>query len=221
MKGSAARIYSLQSAEGSLNNHSWTATSNYQQIMHKHLSLNLRCVCVSVVLAFSSFPSNCTGQGSIVQNGSFDSPSGVGIPGWTCPGYIWVPGYPPGPDGGPFVGVVQYISQTLTTEPGQSYLLQFSIKSLIPGLGQAGPYGIGVSWGTQSPVVYQMTPSYDWMSEQLEVTAVNSQTLLSFTQEYGANPFLDAVSVVAISEPSTLPLFSACAAMLISRIRRK
>src|SRR5947209_8061737 len=98
---------------------------------------------------------------NIVQNGAFNSPDGASIPGWTYPGYVWVPGYPPGADGGPFVGVSEYISQVLPTQPGQSYLLQFSIRATIPGIGQGGPYGIGLSWGSQSPVDYNLISDLD------------------------------------------------------------
>jgi hypothetical protein len=52
-----------------------------------------------------------------------------------------------------------------------------------------------------------MTNNLDqWLPEQLTLTATSTQTLLDFTSIYGANPFLDAVSVTAIPEPETLSL---------------
>jgi hypothetical protein len=138
---------------------------------------------------------------SIVQNGSFHSSSNApfGIPGWTYPGFVWVPaggGY----DG--YVGVVQYMSQILNTQPDQTYRLEFSIKSAINGTYQAPPYGIAVSWGEEAPVLFNMpTYSFDWSTEQLTFTATSTQTLLKFTQPYSAFPYLDDVTVVPIPEP--------------------
>jgi hypothetical protein len=144
---------------------------------------------------------------NIVQNGAFDSPNGTGVPGWTYPGYLWVPGYPPGADGGPFVGVNGYMSQVLPTQPGQSYLLQFSIRATMPGIIQGGPYGISVSWGSRDPLRYNLTSDFEhWVPVQALLTAASTETLLSFTQPYGAWPYLDAVSVTAIPEPGTLSL---------------
>ena len=105
------------------------------------------------------------------------------------------------------MGVAEYLSQVLPTQPGQSYLLQFSIRAAIPSVSQGGPYGIGVSWGSQSPVIYNMTSDLDtWITEQELVTASSTGTLLKFTQPFGAQPYLDAVSVTAIPEPRMLSL---------------
>jgi hypothetical protein len=49
-------------------------------------------------------------------------------------------------------------------------------------------------------------PSTNWISHQLSVTALDTQTTIKFAQAYGPWPFLDAVSVVAIPEPCSLTL---------------
>jgi hypothetical protein len=160
---------------------------------------------------------------NIVQNGGFESPDGYSIPGWNYPGYTWVPFG--GLDGGPFVGlgprdgVSGFMSQVLATAPGQTYLLQFSIREVIPGITQPGPKGISVSWGTASPVVYELTGSPPgWMTMQLMVTANSSQTLLNFKQIYKTWPWLDEVSVSAVPEPSVLALL-VFGLVLLARLR--
>ena len=164
-------------------------------------------------------PLNSLADGNIVQNGGFNSPNGGSIPGWTYPGYLWNPGYPPGADGGPFVGVSRYISQALPTQPGQSYFLQFTIRATIPSIGQTGPYGIGVSWDSESPTIYNMTGPLDaWITENQVLTASSATTILEFTQPYGATPYLDAVSVTAIPEPRALFLV-AVGLGLVTRFR--
>jgi hypothetical protein len=188
-----------------------------QLIVPSRTPLDRSCLCVVAALAFCFCPFSTNAQGALVQNGQFNSPDGMSIPGWSYPGYVWVPGG--GADGGPYVGVSQYISQSLPTAPGQDYLLQFSIKPVTPGIGQAGPYGIGVSWGSQQPVVYQMTTSPGWTMHQLLVTAESANTVLEFTQPYGAWPYLDAVSVVPVPEPSTLVTFCVGIAILVTKRR--
>ena len=152
-------------------------------------------------------PPDSLADGNIVLNGGFNSPNGTTIPGWTYPGFMWDYGNPPGADGGAFVGLSEYISQVLPTQPRQSYLLQFSIRAALPFIGQGGPYGIGVSWDSQAAVVYDMTSDLNsWIMEQEVVTASSAGTLLEFTQPYGAMPYLDAVSVTAIPEPRVLSM---------------
>lgn len=144
---------------------------------------------------------------NIVQNGDFGSPDGFSIPPWNVSGGImWSADY--GVNGGSFAGIGGYFSQTLNTQPGQTYLLQFYTTTGLPFIGQGGPYGLSVTWDSEPPISYTSTQqSYDWVAEDLQVTAHSSQTLLTFTRIYGAIPYLDDVSVVPIPEPDSITLF--------------
>lgn len=158
---------------------------------------------------------------NIVQNGGFSSPNGTSVPDWTYPGLIWNPGNPPmpGADGGSFVGVSGYIAQILNTQPNQTYLLQFSVSGSVPYIGQGGPWGIGVEWGSQNLGTIQLSNVSSWIAEQFTVTATSSQTTLKFTQVYGANPWLDAVSVTPVPEPTTACFLAVGAVALLIRRR--
>jgi hypothetical protein len=160
---------------------------------------------------------------NIVQNGAFNSPNGISFPGWTYPGFIFNPGNPPvpGADGGSYVGVSQYILQSLNTTPGQIYELQFSILAKVPYISQPGPYGIDVHWGSEDLGIIQLpSDSSSWVTEQFSVTADSTQTVLDFTQPYGANPWLDAVSVEPIPEPTTATLLIVGMALIAGRMAR-
>jgi hypothetical protein len=143
---------------------------------------------------------------NIVQNGDFDTPNPVfGIPNWDISrGMTW--GASDGVGGGSFVGIGGSFSQVLTTQPGQTYLLRFYTASAIPGISQSGPYyGLSVTWDSDAPIHYTFTQeSYNWVPENLQVTAKSSQTLLTFARIYGSIPYIDAVSVVPIPEPGSV-----------------
>ena len=148
--------------------------------------------------------------GNLVQNGDFSSPNGTTIPDWSYSGLMWS-AYN-GVGGGSYVGINSYFSQTLATQPGQTYILQFYTTAAVPGIGQGGPYGLSITWGSQSAISYTLTQnSYDWILEDLLVTATSSQTTLTFDRIYGAIPYLDDVSVTqvaAVPEPANWGLIT-------------
>lgn len=144
--------------------------------------------------------------GNIVQNWNFSSPNGVSIPDWNYSGFVWA-AYN-GVSGGSFVGINSYFSQTLTTQPGQTYSLQFYTTAAVPGISQSGPYGLSVTWDSQNAISYTLTQSsYDWIPEGLQVTASGTQTTLTFDRIYGSIPYLDDVSVVPVPEPDGVTFF--------------
>jgi hypothetical protein len=159
--------------------------------------------------------SEANGQGTLVQNGDFSSPDGSSIPGWNVSGGLMWSAYN-GVNGGSFAGIGGYFSQTLATQPGETYLLQFYTTTGVPGISQSGPYGLSVTWDSEAPVSYTSTQeSYNWVADSLQVTAHSSQTLLTFTSIYGAIPYLDDVNVVSIPEPGTGHLFFTTLTLLI------
>jgi hypothetical protein len=140
--------------------------------------------------------------GNLVNNGDFSSPNGVSIPGWTYSGFMWSAFN--GVNGGSFVGINSYFSQTLTTQVGQTYLLQFYTTAAVPGIGQGGPYGLSVTWGSQNAIGYTLTQdSYNWIGEDLSFIASSSQTTLTFNRIYGSIPYLDDVSVTSVPDVSS------------------
>ena len=165
--------------------------------------------------------------GNIVQNWNFSSPNGLSFPGWNYNGFMWAAFN--GVGGGSFVGINSYFSQTLATVPGQTYLLQFYTTAAVPGIGQGGPYGLSVTWDSQSAISYTLTQdTYDWIPEDLEVTASSSQTTLEFDRIYGAIPYLDDVSVVPVPESGCasliltgLGVFALCRKFSASRFARR
>jgi hypothetical protein len=137
--------------------------------------------------------------GNIVQNWNFSSPNGEVIPDWTYSGYLWSAFN--GVNGGSYVGINTYFSQTLATQPGQKYLLQFYTTAAVPGIGQSGPLGLSVTWDSQNAIDYTLTQAtYNWIPEDLQVTASGTQTTLEFDRIYGALPYLDNVSLVPVPE---------------------
>jgi hypothetical protein len=152
---------------------------------------------------------------NVVQNGSFSIRNGVSFPGWNVSGGLMWSGYN-GVNGGAFVGIGGYFSQTLTTQPGQTYLLQFYTTTDVPGIGQGGPYGLSVTWDSEAPISYTSAQeSYNWVAKNLQFTAQSSQTLLTFSRIHGAAPYLDDVSVVPIPEPGSVPLLLLAVALLM------
>jgi hypothetical protein len=148
-----------------------------------------------------------TADANIVQNGDFGSPDGSSIPPWNVSGGL-MSSADYGVNDGSFIGVGGYVSQTLITQPGHAYMLQFYTTTGLPFVGQGGPYGLSVTWDSEAPISYTSTQqSYDWVVEDLQVTAQSSHTLLTFTRIYSSIPYLDDVSVVAIPEPGSIPFF--------------
>src|SRR5207249_2501522 len=130
------------------------------------------------------------------------------IPGWTYRGgYVWVPGYAGnmGVDDPQYIGIGGDFSQTLRTMPGQGYELTFSRRTS-PTIIQEGPVAIRVQWGSQNLGDFAIPNPSGWITESVVVTATKSDSLLKFSTVYGAIPFMDGVSVIAIPEPSSTAL---------------
>jgi hypothetical protein len=175
-----------------------------------------------ILLGFVLWLSQCRSSAlqNIIQNGDFSSPNGLSIPGWNVSGGFMWSAYN-GVNGGSYAGIGGYFSQTLTTQPGQTYLLQFYTTTGVPGIGQGGPYGLSVTWDSVAPISYTSTQeSYNWVAEDLQFTAQSSQTLLTFSRIYGAIPYLDDVSVVTTPEPSTISLMVCSSAFMFFWIKR-
>ena len=138
----------------------------------------------------------------LVQNGTFSSFNGLSIPGWDTPGGYWWGAFG-GVTGGSFAGIGGSFTQTLNTQAGLMYSLQFYISTAIGGESQTpGPYGLSVTWDSQNPISYTFTQqTVHWNLEQLQVIAYSSQTVLTFSRIYGPIPFLDNVSVTPIAIP--------------------
>jgi len=110
-----------------------------------------------------------------------------------------------GGDNGAFL-TCGYLSQSLSTVPGQSYELSFWLNTL------ASPYSIfEVWWGpTSAPPNLYLAGEYDvdsgWEFYHFTVTASESQTLLTI----GFDPpfYFDDVQVSATPEPATFAIWS-------------
>ena len=106
---------------------------------------------------------------------------------------------------GAFLGdtAVAGLSQTLSTVPGQMYLLSFWLDNPTSGAGQQ----FNLSWnssGTANSTLVGITnpPAFGWTNLQFLVTATGTNTILRFSAANPPNYFgLDDVSVVPIPQP--------------------
>jgi hypothetical protein len=149
-------------------------------------------------------------QGNLVQNGDFNE--GLSVWGWTY-NFGILEGVPYAAEGGDIGLVDGTLFQTLQTTPGQAYQLQFAMAGT-PN--DPATEVLDVLWGGQSivnlswyPAGHSYSSGLGWEWIDIAVTASTSSTVLSFDNpNLGTNPFLDAVSVKAIPEPSTIWLLS-------------
>lgn len=141
---------------------------------------------------------------NIVENGNFFS-----LAGWSLGGVIWNPSKG-GVNGGPSIAFQKYASQSIATEPGQTYLLDFWTQSSTPL--------IQVNWGTENLGIFPAQSGLQgWTVNQLYVTAQSTSTLLDFScSNPTAECYLDDVGVysAAVPESSTDVLCAAGAVLL-------
>ncbi len=158
---------------------------------------------------FMALPSRA--QTSIVQNGSFEQ----GFTGW---GYTYnfgiAAGFPDAADGRNWAEVYGTIFQNLPTTPGQQYDLRFALAG---NFNISSPAVTDVLWGSANIGSVSWNPAghninnMGWVWTDFIVTASTSTTLLTFENPYvgdgsGRIDRIDAVSVVAVPEPSSLLL---------------
>jgi hypothetical protein len=162
--------------------------------------------------------------GNLVQNGGFEQ--GLVDWGWTYNFGVWE-GFPDAAEGGNYGQVYGTIYQTLPTVPGQEYQLEFAtsgnfnvssvqvLNALWNGLQVAS-----VSWNPSGHNVNNL----GWVWTTVDVTASSSSTLLTFSNPYVGDgsqriPNIDAISVVAVPEPSSTVLFGLGGIALLLRRR--
>lgn len=166
------------------------------------------------------------GQENIVNNGGFEQ----GHRGWDYT-YNWAvwSGFPNAPDGRNWGEVYGTLFQDLTTTPGQQYHLRFALAGNrnVPDLAT-----IGVFWGGNNIGAVSWNPSghtdigsLGWVWSEFDVTATTTTTRLTFANPYvgdgsGRIGFLDAISVVAVPEPSGLLPLALGSLVLLKRHRR-
>jgi len=174
---------------------------------------------------------SCTFAQNLITNGSFEMQAYAGdgyiystdpnfsLPGWTVPTggnqffleYGQPFGRPRYLDGRQAVcinadGVQLSLSQTFSTAVGQSYILSFGLAE--EQTGRPSPTAIRVSVaGVTQDFFLGSNPGY--AIETLNFTASAASTTLSFTDITSGSaafdsPFIDAVSVIAVPEPSTV-----------------
>ena len=92
------------------------------------------------------------------------------------------------------------IVQTFDTVPGQSYIVTFSLR---PWVAVTTPVNVDVTLGGSTyQALISSGADVKWYDYSATLTASSLSSMLTFTSRYG-DPFLDAVSVAAVPEPST------------------
>jgi hypothetical protein len=154
-----------------------------------------------------SLPFTINAGQSIVSNGGFETGS---FSGWTLnpsseydlvtTSSAWVHSGSYGAELGPTS--LNYLYQTLTTSPGQNYLLSLWVDN--PS-GQAGatPNQFLVQWNGTTLFNQTNMPYTAWTNLQFVVTATSASTVLQFGfEDTPAYLGLDDISVIPISEPA-------------------
>ncbi|HSY17576.1 MAG TPA: choice-of-anchor tandem repeat GloVer-containing protein [Candidatus Acidoferrales bacterium] len=101
------------------------------------------------------------------------------------------------------VGSLGYLSQTLATTPGQTYLLSFALDSPDGDT----PNEFVVSWNGTNLLDETDLPAFGWTNLQFAVTATGTSTVLQFgVQDDPSNLGLDDVSVVATTTGLPVPV---------------
>jgi hypothetical protein len=167
----------------------------------------ITCVCLWLVLgAVLRVGAQNLGP-NLVQNGSFGA-----LDGWTIYGYMWSP-QAGGADGGGYIAFQQFAYQTIPTQPGATYLLQFWTQSDFPL--------IQVDWGSEHLGLFPQTSGLQgWTLNELDVTAQATSTNLRFSDGLPDNPwafcYLDEVAVHLVPEPSAITLILSGAGFLLA-----
>jgi len=107
------------------------------------------------------------------------------------------------------LGSLAYISQTVPTSPGQSYLLSFWLSN---PTGEKNVTEFLVNWNTNQPSVNTIFSetnfsAFNWINEQLVVTATGTSTVLQFGfRDDPAYLGLDDVSLTSLLVAATVVL---------------
>lgn len=99
-------------------------------------------------------------------------------------------------------GALGYLSQTVTTVPGQSYLLSCWLSCPIAGT----PNQFQVKWGTNTLFNQSNLGAFGWTNLLYLVTASGSNTVLQFGYRHDRFYFaLDDISLTAVARPAVQP----------------
>jgi len=162
--------------------------------------------------------------GNLVQNGGFEQ--GLTVWGWTY-NFAVVLGVPNAAEGSNYGQVYGTIYQTLATVPGQEYQLTFATSG---NLNISSVQVDNALWGNSQVASASWNPAghsvndLGWVWTTVDVTASSSSTLLTFSNPYVGDgsqriPSIDAVSVVAVPEPSSALLLGLGGLALMLRRR--
>ena len=172
---------------------------------------------VTLVAAMAVFAPNesFADQRNLVQNGSFES---LSISPWVSSGSGLFAGYESAADGRNFANIGGYLYQDLATTSGQTYHLRYAMAGNMNWPGLITMYAL---WGNDNVATTIWNPAghninnLGWIYTDLDLVASTTRTRLIFQNpgQFNQQPFLDAVSVVVVPEPSSAALL---AALLVS-----
>ena len=171
----------------------------------------IRFALAVVALALALANCHSADAGNLVDNPGFETGD---FTGWTVGGltaYTHVVSYAPyvntGDYGAQFSGVsgdAGLLSQTLTTVPGQEYVVDFWLYS-DGGLAN----GFSVTFDGNSLFSETNLPAAPYTQYTFNSTAIDSSALLQFSAYDNPGFFgLDDISVTAVPEPSAVVLFA-------------